>query len=108
MTQQPTEERTATGGARPGQRSCDGRAPILSTYQLTKQFGGLRGESGDRRKSDDVEKCVDWFHDGKSRKDTARRNKPHVLHSCLGGSNFTPYLRPAPASLSLITFESSP
>jgi len=33
-------------GARPGQQSCDGRAPILSTHALTKQFGGLRAVDG--------------------------------------------------------------
>ena len=33
-------------GARPGQRSCDGRAPILSTHMLTKQFGSLRAVDG--------------------------------------------------------------
>jgi ABC-2 type transport system ATP-binding protein len=33
-------------GARPGQHSCDGRAPILTTHALTKQFGGLRAVDG--------------------------------------------------------------
>ncbi len=33
-------------GARPGQQSCDGRAPILTTHALTKQFGGLRAVDG--------------------------------------------------------------
>jgi ABC-2 type transport system ATP-binding protein len=33
-------------GARPGQRSCDGRAPILATHALTKQFGSLRAVDG--------------------------------------------------------------
>ena len=33
-------------GARPGQRSCDGRAPILTTHGLTKQFGRLRAVDG--------------------------------------------------------------
>jgi ABC-type multidrug transport system ATPase subunit len=33
-------------GARPGQHSCDGRAPILTTHALTKQFGNLRAVDG--------------------------------------------------------------
>ena len=33
-------------GARPGQQSCGGRAPILTTHALTKQFGGLRAVDG--------------------------------------------------------------
>ncbi|HEX5641433.1 MAG TPA: ABC transporter ATP-binding protein [Thermoleophilia bacterium] len=33
-------------GARPGQQSCDGRAPILTTHALTKQFGRLRAVDG--------------------------------------------------------------
>ena len=33
-------------GARPGQQSCDGRAPILTTHGLTKQFGSLRAVDG--------------------------------------------------------------
>ena len=33
-------------GARPGQQSCDGRAPILTTHALTKQFGSLRAVDG--------------------------------------------------------------
>lgn len=33
-------------GARPGQQSCDGRAPILTTHGLTKQFGGIRAVDG--------------------------------------------------------------
>jgi ABC-2 type transport system ATP-binding protein len=32
--------------ARPGQRSCDGRAPVLITRALTKQFGSLRAVDG--------------------------------------------------------------
>jgi len=33
-------------GARPGQQSCRGRAPILTTHALTKQFGSLRAVDG--------------------------------------------------------------
>ena len=33
-------------GARPGQQSCEGRAPILTTHALTKQFGSLRAVDG--------------------------------------------------------------
>jgi len=33
-------------GARPGQQSCGGRAPILTTHALTKQFGSLRAVDG--------------------------------------------------------------
>jgi ABC-2 type transport system ATP-binding protein len=40
------EKRSEPEGARPGQHSCDGRAPILTTHALTKQFGGLRAVDG--------------------------------------------------------------
>ncbi len=33
-------------GARPGQQSCDGRAPILTTHALTKRFGSLQAVDG--------------------------------------------------------------
>ena len=33
-------------GARPGQLGCNGRAPILTTHELTKQFGRLRAVDG--------------------------------------------------------------
>ena len=33
-------------GARPGQQSCGGRAPILTTHALTKQFGSIRAVDG--------------------------------------------------------------
>ena len=37
---------TEREGARPEQQSCGGRAPILTTHGLTKQFGGLRAVDG--------------------------------------------------------------
>lgn len=37
---------SAPEGARPGQQSCDGRAPVLTTHALTKQFGSLRAVDG--------------------------------------------------------------
>ncbi len=40
------QKRSEPEGARPGQPSCDGRAPILTTHALTKQFGGLRAVDG--------------------------------------------------------------
>lgn len=40
------QTRSEPKGARPGQRSCGGRDPILSTHALTKQFGGLRAVDG--------------------------------------------------------------
>jgi ABC-2 type transport system ATP-binding protein len=48
VTHDVAEAQTQSGqeGARPGQHSCDGRAPILSTHALTKQFGRLRAVDG--------------------------------------------------------------
>jgi ABC-2 type transport system ATP-binding protein len=48
VTQGVAEAREQSGreGTRPGQQSCDGRAPILTTHALTKQFGGLRAVDG--------------------------------------------------------------
>jgi ABC-type multidrug transport system ATPase subunit len=48
VTQDVVEAQKQSGpeGARPGQQSCDGRAPILTTHALTKQFGGLRAVDG--------------------------------------------------------------
>jgi ABC-2 type transport system ATP-binding protein len=40
------QEQSGPEGARPGQQSCDGRAPILTTHALTKQFGSLRAVDG--------------------------------------------------------------
>ena len=40
------QKRSEPEGARPGQQSCDGRAPVLSTHALTKQFGSLRAVDG--------------------------------------------------------------
>ncbi len=40
------QKRSEREGARPGQRSCDGRAPILSTHGLAKQFGSIRAVDG--------------------------------------------------------------
>ena len=44
MTPTVAEAQTSSApeGARPGQQRCDGRAPILTTHALTKQFGDLR------------------------------------------------------------------
>jgi ABC-2 type transport system ATP-binding protein len=39
-------EQSEPEGARPGQQSCEGRAPILSTHALTKQFGPIRAVDG--------------------------------------------------------------
>jgi ABC-2 type transport system ATP-binding protein len=48
VTQGVAEVQTESerAGARPQQRSCDGRAPILSTHALTKEFGALRAVDG--------------------------------------------------------------
>ncbi len=48
MTQDVAEaqKRGEPEGARPGQQSCGGRAPILTTQALSKQFGSLRAVDG--------------------------------------------------------------
>ena len=48
MTQDVAEaqKQSEPEGARPGQQRCDGRAPILTTHALTKQFGSLRAVDG--------------------------------------------------------------
>ncbi len=48
MTQDVAEvqKQSEPEGARPGQQSCEGRAPILTTHALVKQFGTLRAVDG--------------------------------------------------------------